>query len=136
MAEIVDTADYFAKGWQDYDAHHDDVRFISEPFYAEDADSVIFFVRETPTYRKRLNSLITLYLSMDDHRIAGFEVKSVHRILQMVKAFKVWVVDEKIKLGILLSMGLVQVSEPEVTKYASDLIQYSDIEVPVPKMAA
>lgn len=110
--------------------------FKAQPFYLEDADAIVFCVREGLYYRKRISSTITLYLSMKDDRLAGFEVKGVSRLLKLQKEFGVLVVDHKIKLGVCLAVGLVEVPEKEIDQYRQELEQYKDVDVPEAALAA
>ncbi|MEN6459650.1 MAG: hypothetical protein ABFC63_12055 [Thermoguttaceae bacterium] len=132
----MNVTDYIATLAQEYGEQHEKVAFKAEPFYAPGADSIIFYVRDTDTYRKRLNSWVTLYLSMDDGRLAGFEVKGVKRILELASAFRVGIVDHKIKLGVLLTVALAQVTKPDVEPYASDLTEYGDREIEMSRLLA
>ena len=76
------------------------------PIYEKHTDSLIFYCQNFPSYGKRLNSLVTVFLADSDDRLVGLEIKGVARILRRVKGFlNVTATDGKstISLSVLLA---------------------------------
>lgn len=102
--------------------------FVAKPFYERKTDSLIFYVKDTRSYSKRLNELITLFLSDADNSLVGCEIKGVKRMLKRVDGCIVKVHDKKIKLSLLLGFGLAPEPDDEelVDRYKEDLFESTD----------
>ena len=107
--------------------------FVPAPYYDLESDALFFYARDVPSYAKRLNSALTLYLAQEDNTLVGCKVKSVQRLLthlDRLKRFGVSIVDHKIKLGILLQFALATPPEdPEMLAYEDQIDQYGDVEI-------
>lgn len=104
--------------------------FSVKPYYEPDCDSLILYVRNEPSYARRLNSLLTLFLSAEDHSLVGCEVKGVQRLLRLAGEFGVLVRDKKIRLGILLAFALAEPPEdPALDEYESRFKDFENIEI-------
>jgi hypothetical protein len=106
------------------------VEFIARPYYEPESDSLIFYARDDQSYAKRINSLLTLYLSSNDDSLVGCEIKGVKRMLRICGDFGVLVRDEKIKLGFLLAFALDQPPDhPALDEYAEKVRQFESVDV-------
>lgn len=109
--------------------------FKPRPYYCQEADALFFYARDVQSYAKRLNPFVTLFLACDDDSLVGVKLKSVKRILscleQLAVKLNVFVVDHKIKLGILLKLALVApADDPSLEPYEDALVKkYEDVEV-------
>ena len=109
--------------------------FTPHPHYCPDADALYFYARDVPSYAKRLNPFVTLFLASEDETLVGVKLKSVRRIVSRLerlnKNMNLVVIDHKIKLGILLALALVAPAEdPSLESYEDDLVDsYEDVEV-------
>ena len=106
--------------------------FVPRPFYEPDGDSLIFYARDEQSYAKRLNPLLTLFLSSNDNSLVGCEVKGVQHMLKVAGDFGFLVQDTNIKMRILLAIALVTPPEdPSLDRYRSDLSNFvgDDIEI-------
>jgi hypothetical protein len=108
--------------------------FNPQPYYNVEADALFFFARDTPSYAKRLNPFITLFLASEDDTLVGVKLKSIKRIIGALRHLdddlKVFVIDHKIKLGILLALAKVPPPEhPELEPYKHDLDRFQDVEI-------
>ncbi|HUW30135.1 MAG TPA: hypothetical protein VM223_00825 [Planctomycetota bacterium] len=56
--------------------------FKKVPLYNEFGDCIDYRTSGETAYRDRLNSLITLYRSMEDDRVIGFQIKGVTALLR------------------------------------------------------
>ncbi len=116
--------------------------FIAKPYYSADADAIFFYARDAQSYAKRLNSLVTLFLSCEDDTLVGVKLKSLKRIIAGLKRigeqhpeFKLTVADRKIKLGILIALALVAPAEsPELAAYEDQLDEFEDVEIEQPEL--
>ncbi len=98
--------------------------FKPEPYYEADCDSIIFYARNEPSYAKRLNSLLTLFLSTADDRLVGCEVKGIRNMLRLCRAFNVMVQDRRVPLGMFLAFALVEeTKEPDLRGRYQDALQ-------------
>ena len=108
--------------------------FSPRPYYDAESDALFFFARDVQSYAKRLNSTLTLYLSVEDDTLVGCKVKSVQHILKHMKRLKqnygVAVLDRKMKLGILLEFALVAPPvDPAILTYEEDMRKFGDVEI-------
>lgn len=104
--------------------------FSPRPYYEPEGDSLIVYVRSEQSFAKRLNGLLTLFLSTADRSLVGCEVKGVQRLLRIAGDFGVLVHDQKIKLGILLAFALAQPPEdPSLEDYEDDVKAFENIEI-------
>jgi hypothetical protein len=88
-----------------------------------------------PSYARRLNSLLTVFLANDDDSVNGFKIKGVQRILtRMERLGKEKFVRhdhrEGIRLTIFLEFALVAPpDEPELAGFEDAVRQYDDVIV-------
>lgn len=83
--------------------------FRPKPFYERETDSLIYYVRDVPSFGQRINSLFTLFLAVDDNTLVGCEVKGAKRLVDRVGSFVIEVEDHdsrKIRLGALVGYAL------------------------------
>jgi len=116
--------------------------FKPAPFYESESDSLLLYVRNEQSHRKRLNSLLTLFLSTSDDSLVGCEVKGVTRIMKQVEQLKasgfgVLVHDHKIKLAVFLAFALAPAPEDPALeeRYEDDLEGLGDMDIDCPEMA-
>jgi len=70
--------------------------------YRPEEDALMFYFRNDPDYAKRINSRVTVYLSMDTNELVGCQIKGVGRVLRELGEFDVTIKHGKIKLKIVL----------------------------------
>ena len=119
----------------------DDIRnaelgeFEPRPFYEPDSDSLVFYVRNEQSYRKRLNNLLTLFLSTKDDSLVGCEIKGVQPMLRQLPrmrvGFAVAVHDKGIKLGIFLGIALASApGDPALQEqYEDELNKFDEVDI-------
>ena len=107
--------------------------FSARPYDEPEGDSLIFYARDEQSYAKRLNSLLTLFLSTKDDTLVGCEVKGVQRMLRLLRlagSFGVIVRDDKLRLGILLFFALAEPpDDPSMAGFEEDVREYRDVEI-------
>ena len=109
--------------------------FEPRPYYEPDSDSLVFYLRNEQSYRKRLNGLLTLFLSTKDDSLVGCEVKGVQRMLRqfprMRVGFAVTVHSKSIKLGIFLGFALASTPDDLALQeqYEDELNQFDEVDI-------
>ena len=81
-------------------------QFTPKPYLEPETESLIFYVRDVPSYSHRLNEIFTLFLADSDNSLVGCEIKGVTRLLRRSAGFLSIVHDHKIKLTILIALAL------------------------------
>ena len=122
-AGLSDFDDYLKQGLENMGP------FRPKPYYEPTGDSVIFYIRDVQSYAKRLNPILTLFLSADDESLVGCEVKGVKRLLRTYGDFMVSVTEhrgEKLRLGMLLGFGLALTHDENLRR---ELEPYKDVEI-------
>ena len=59
--------------------------FVAKPFYRAESDTLFFYGRDVPSYARRLNPMLTVFLATDDDSLVGFKIKGVQRILMRME---------------------------------------------------
>lgn len=93
------------------------VPFSPTPYWEPETDALIFYFKDEPSYSRRLNPLMTVFLSAHDSRLVGCEVKGIKRILDRIKRIGVG----DVGLKVLLIFALVP--EPDCPKFE---VEYSE----------
>lgn len=87
--------------------------FTARPQYFADGDFVSFFLADERCYARRVDSLLTLYHSMETHEIVGCKIKGVRRLLQMLGHFGAMIEDgEGTVLGLLFLAAASLTNDP------------------------
>ncbi len=85
-------------------------------YYGAEEDSLMFYFRNDPDYAKRLNSRVTVYLSMEDQELVGCQIKGVGRILRELGELDLTIRHGRIKLKIVLLAVMAPMVESEDTR--------------------
>ncbi len=108
-------------------------RFDETPIYQPDDDSLICFIRDEKCYRKRLNGLLTLYLSSANHELVGCKIKGVKRIRRMMEVLDIREItaEDDSKFNIYLSFAVAPLleEESEMSQVRSGLSRFNRIRV-------
>jgi hypothetical protein len=109
--------------------------FVPKPFYRPESDTLYFYGHDVPSYARRLNSLLTVFLANNDDSVIGFKIKGVQRILTRMERlgkekFVMHDHRERIRLTIFLEFALVAPpDEPELAGFEDAVRQYDDVIV-------
>lgn len=109
--------------------------FRAEPFYRPESDTLFFYGRDVPSYARRLNPLLTVFLANDDESLVGFKIKGVQRILTRMERLgkeKFVMHDDRkgIRLTIFLEFALVAPpDEPELEGFEAAARQFDNVVV-------
>jgi hypothetical protein len=72
-------------GLGDYLKSTETRRFEKRPYYEPETDSLICYFRDTPSYGKRVNNHLTVFLAQADNSLVGVEVAGLTLILRAVE---------------------------------------------------
>lgn len=77
--------------------------FESRPFYSEDGDFVTSYIKDVPSYGKRVDDILTIYRDIVNDDLVGCQIKGVKAILEKLGKFGVSISDlaSKTHIGIL-----------------------------------
>lgn len=111
--------------------------FAPKPFYRPESDTLYFYGRDVPSFARRLNPLLTVFLTNDDESLVGFKIKGVQRILAAMQrlGMEKFAIDERhqgIRLAIFLQLALIappEDAQPELERLEEALRQYDDVIV-------
>lgn len=90
--------------------------FVPCAYYGPEEDALMFYFRKAPDYSRRINSRVTVYLSMDDDELVGCQVKGVGRVLRELGEFDVTIRHGKVKLQIVLLALMERILEDPSTR--------------------
>ena len=105
-------------------------------YYGPDEDAMMFYFRNDPDYAKRINSRVTIYLSMESNDLVGCQIKGVGRVLRELGQFDIEIRHGKIKLKIVLLAFLDRMLElPDTRDVYREVFRRAtetdvDLEVP------
>lgn len=84
--------------------------------YGADEDALMFYFGQQPDYARRVNSRVTVYLSLETDELVGCQIKGVHRVLQDIGMFDVTISHGRIKLKLVFLAMLDSLSENPETR--------------------
>jgi hypothetical protein len=107
-------------------------------YYGAEEDALIFYFRPGRDYAKRLNKLVTLYISLDDEELIGCQIKGVRSVLDELGNFNIEVSHRRIKLNILfLAYAGTVMDDPDARIAYQTLARAaseSNLEIEVPEL--
>lgn len=56
-------------------------KFTLKPFYEKYTDSLIYYHKDERSFAKYVNEYLTLFLSIVDRSIIGFEITNIHKLI-------------------------------------------------------
>lgn len=72
--------------------------FKPEPFYESKTDCLIYYHRNTPSYSRRINKYLTVFLADEDDTLVGIEIKGFSIIMKAVEGLGTVAVSEPVKV--------------------------------------
>jgi hypothetical protein len=73
--------------------------FVASPRYFSFGDYLTYFVKQDRCYSRRVNELLTVYISVDDGSLVGCKVKGVRCVLKRINEMHVLVSDKRLTIG-------------------------------------
>ena len=101
--------------------------FRSVPYYSQEGDFLTLFLRNEDHYAKRVDSALTLYLSMKSNQLVGCKIKGVRRILEtfgrleLTRTFHHSEGEMELELRVLLAPGMALASDEEQVEHYDQL---------------
>ncbi len=105
----------------EYLQEHPCKEFRPVPFYSEMGDFVTYYARGERCYERRIDDLLTVYLSMETKELVGCKIKGVKHLLQTAGDFFVSVASGKVKLAFFLALGEKIARDPEQKRLYQEL---------------
>jgi hypothetical protein len=88
-------------------------RFVPRPMYFPDGDFVSYFLKDERAYARRVDDLLTVYVSMKTDELVGCKIKGVRRLLKKLGEFGVMIDDrEGAVLGLLFLAAASLTDDP------------------------
>jgi len=107
-------------------------------YYGAEEDALVFYFRNDPDYGKRINSQVTIYLSMGDNELVGCQIKGVGRVLRELGDFDVTITHGKVKLKVVLLAFMDRMLEgPDTRDVYREVYRRAaeaDVELNVPEL--
>jgi hypothetical protein len=79
--------------------------FKPRPIYSPDGDFITIYLSDEDSYAKRVDELLTVYLSVRTNSLVGCKIKGVQRLLKTLGDFGVSVHDRKLNVNLLFIAG-------------------------------
>ncbi len=90
-------------------------------FYSEMGDFVTYYARGERCYERRIDDLLTVYLSMETKELVGCKIKGVKHLLQTAGDFFVSINGGKVKLAFFFALGEKVARDPEQKRLYQEL---------------
>jgi hypothetical protein len=105
--------------------------------YGEEEDCLLFYLRPDESYARRLDDLVTLFLSFDGDEVVGCQVKGLRRKLRSDGNLGITIQrDGKLKLGLFLHLLAFETAKPESRNQLIELGQLTkETEIDAGKLA-
>jgi hypothetical protein len=97
-------------------------KFQPKPYYSKNGDALTFYFKDVPSYGDRIDSILTIYRSVENDEMVGCQIKGVRHILEKMGSFGVHV-DDSVQLSILFWAYLVFTKLHEETLTSSRPMQ-------------
>jgi hypothetical protein len=88
-------------------------KFTPEPMYSAQGDFLTFFFQDDDAYERRVDELLTIYLSESTDELVGCKIKGVSEILKTLGDFGVMIRNKKLMLSMLFLAGMAVSKTPE-----------------------
>jgi hypothetical protein len=102
--------------------------FTSRPYYSPEGDFLTYFFCDKDHYAHRVDSALTVYLSMEEKKLVGFKIKGVRHIVETLGRFDIFnlirdVPDgvDTVELRILLLPGIALAFNPEAREHYEEV---------------
>ena len=79
--------------------------FKPRPIYSADGDFITVYLTDEDSYAERVDELLTVYLSVEEHSLVGCKIKGVRRLLKTLGDFGVSVDGKNVSVSLLFLAG-------------------------------
>ena len=99
--------------------------FTPRPYYSREGDFLTYYFRDVDHYAHRVDSALTVYLSMEGNKLVGFKIKGVRVITETLGLFNIIRDvpdgDETVAIHILLLPVMGRARHPEVREHYEEI---------------
>jgi hypothetical protein len=98
-------------------------RFEPRPYYGPEEDSLTFYFDKAESYGKRVDSLLTVFLSVKTDELVGCQVKGVRQNLKRLGNFGIAIKHGKVRLDLFFHLLAFLAEKPQQRQRYLDLSQ-------------
>ena len=95
--------------------------FEPRPYYGSEEDSLTFYFDNAESYGKRVDELLTLFLSVKNDELVGCQVKGVRKNLARLGRFGVAIKHGKVRLDLFFHLLAFLAEKPQQRQKYMDL---------------
>jgi hypothetical protein len=95
--------------------------FSPRPYYGADEDALTFYFDNAESYARRVDDLLTLFLSLKADDLVGFQIKGVRRKLKKLGDFGIRISHGKVRLGLFFHLLAFLAETPDQQEEYLDL---------------
>jgi hypothetical protein len=99
--------------------------FASRPYYGPEEDSLTFYFNKAESYGKRVDELLTLFLSVKTDALVGCQVKRVRKNLKRLGSFGIAIKHGKVRLDLFFYLLAFLADKPQQRQKYLDLSQHT-----------
>lgn len=106
--------------------------FTPRPYYGEAEDSLTVYFDNAESYARRVDELLTVFLSLKTDDLVGFQVKGVRKNLKRLGDFGIAIKHGKIRCGLFFHLLAFLAEKPEQRKSyfnLSEQTKHLDLEL-------
>lgn len=97
--------------------------FEPRPYYGPEEDSLTFYFDTAESYGKRVDELLTLFLSVSTDELVGCQVKGIRKNLQRLGHFGIAIKHGKVRLDLVFHLLAFLAEKPQQRQKYLDLSQ-------------
>src|SRR5262245_36009793 len=106
------------------------VGFQPRPYYGADEDCLTFYFDNAESYGKRVDELLTVFLSVKNDELVGCQVKGIRQNLKRLGNFGIAIKHGKVRLDLFFHLLAYLAKKPQLRQKYLDLSQrLKDVEV-------
>jgi len=95
--------------------------FEPRPYYGHDEDCLTFYFHNAESYGRRVDELLTLFLSLETNDLVGCQVKGIRKNLKRLGDFGIAIKHGKVRLGLFFHLLAFLAEKPEQKESYLDL---------------
>jgi hypothetical protein len=99
--------------------------FEPRPYYGHDEDCLTFYFDNAESYARRVDELLTLFLSLKNNELVGCQVKGVRKNLKRLGQFGISIKHGKIRLDLVFHLLAFLAEKPAQRKRYLELSERS-----------
>jgi hypothetical protein len=112
-----------AKDLMEFIETHQPKGFERRPYFGPEEDSLTFYFKNSESYGKRVDHLLTLFLSVKDDQLVGCQVKGLRKNLKRLGNFGIAIKQGKVRLDLFFHLLAFLVEQPQKRQEYLDFSQ-------------